>query len=388
MKKISLLLGTLLLITSLAACGLEGEMDNGASGGPNSDLPGSTVKESTIPETPAAITALKFTNQEPVTLEIDSNKTLQLYATSTGYQMGFDAFCFISSDPSVLEVSVSNVLSTAISGKAVPKSPGVVDVFCSTADGKIKSDPIQVKVIQNTEHYTDDLSTCTVDAIKISSENIWLKSGTTSKMITGTYEAIFPQDGRFIEWVSSDPSVVEIKPKVFTDHDFIVKSYTPPISATLLIHKDGQAQIYAQTKGGKVKSEPIMLTVGNQYNPEQIAKTDVENYIKEHLKYPSITNRELAERKEAYINNYFHPWEDQKNYTYKDHTEYSKVTINNLNVSETLVTADGKIQTFNASGTPTNCTFKIQLQYQSDFKSYEVKSEQYSSPELIVKEID
>lgn len=374
-----------LLCISLAGCGGGGAWEQTESA---QSLP---AGETAAPKTPEVITALKFISpSKPVVMEIDKGETLKLSAQSAGYQSGFKAFYFYSSDPSVLEAEVDQVLMTAISGAAIPKKPGVVDLFCATADGKLVSEPIQVKVVQNMEQYDADKHSSTITKIDLKqTDNIWLKSGSTSYLIAGvSYEALFPQDYRFIEFMSSDPSVATVALDERTENTLRYYQTNPPLTAKITIHKDGQAQIYAQTKDGKIKSEPVMLMVGNQYNAEQIARTDVEKYVFERLKYPRITSRELQEGKDAYVNNHFFPWQDKKTYTYKDHTEYSKVTIRNLKTDGRLVNADGGISTFNASGIPVNCTFKLQLQYQEDWKQYQVKSAVFSDPDLIVKSLD
>lgn len=374
-----------MLCAGLAGCGGGDNWDQTVGGQSLS------AEESTVPKTPEEITALKFLNpSKPVVLEIDQGETLNLSAQTTGYQSEFKAFQFYSSDPSVLEAKVNTVIITSISGVATPKKPGVVDLFCATADGKIVSEPIQVKVVQNLEQYDADEHSSTITKIDLKKTgNIWLKSGSKSHLMTGVaYEAIFTQDYRYIEFVSSDPSVATIELDGNTENMLRYYQTPPPLTAKITIHKDGQAQIHAQTKDGKVKSEPVMLLVGNQYNTEQIARTDIEKYIREHLKYPRITSRELKDSQDAYINNHFFPWQNKKTYTYKDHTEYSNVTISNLKTDGRLVTADGKISTFNASGTPVNCAFRIQLQYQEDWTNYRVKSVTYSDPELMTKKLD
>lgn len=152
-----------------------------------------------------------------------------------------DDVVFVSSDESIVTVSLSSATYSNVYYKIEAIAAGTATVHAETSDGIVKSEEITVTVLSNK-----------ITGIKFSNkEALNLEVGATKDgYVDVDYDGNFTEND--IIFVSSDESVVTIALDIsgYSKVHYDIKA----ISA-------GTAAVYAQSADGTVKSDEIMVTV-------------------------------------------------------------------------------------------------------------------------------
>lgn len=326
------------------------------------------------------VASIDFQRPAALLLELDNSKSVKLIAKCSGSaSLSAEDFQWVSTNPDVLAVAMDDTFVNLVKGVATPKEPGLAEVYCQSADGKVQSQPQLFKVVQSKQEVAADEDSCTVTALQFAdSEARWFSSDTAgrSASVTLQYEAAFREDYPYIQLESSHPEVAAAS---------LPQKPVPLLSGTgyrlsveLQILQDGETEITARTPGGEVVSIPLKIVVGNSYNPASIAKSDLNAYLLSHVHYPSKGEYVVKGARPSYIR------KDHLVLRYRYVGQGSSVTFTDFAVGEDgRVLADGYISTFNESGQAARCVFSLEVQYSEDWKDYDILKEEYSDPDLV-----
>lgn len=325
------------------------------------------------PEVPNDIVSIELKLLNNI-YELDAQYRHNISAKYKNYSAKYKDFKWLSSNPDILEVTMPNAYCGYIQGELVLKKTGIVEIICQTADGKVKSDPVLIKVVKDKNAKNDNSSVHAISKLELSkTEDIWMKTSEKYNEVSIYVNCVSPfkDDNQFVEWVSSEPAVATIEGKEMK-YSFQSTSY-----AEILPKSEGKTTIYAQTKDGKVISNKIVVIVGNQYNPEEVVKSDMREYIISRLKYPTKTEREATGVHQSYF------FRSTSIY-HSNHVTDSEVTYKQVKIEPSgIISVTGAVKTFTQFSTDIACDFKLQVKYDNTWKTYQVISEQYAVPELI-----
>ena len=224
MKKITLFILSLALMLSLSACG-----EKSTTGITNFDV--KDISDETF----------------------YSGVTVDDLSVNVNYTDDFDAsdVNVVIDDPSVISIefrtSVNWLFDTYIDYEITGLKEGTTSFYFETSDGVIKSDEIEITVLQNVKSimFTD------TSEFTLSIE----QNGATKFFEIEAYNEI-EDPKEVIEYVSENPNVVTLEYAEVIPY-LIDASYACDITPVGL----GETYIYLQTKDGKIQSEKIKITV-------------------------------------------------------------------------------------------------------------------------------
>ena len=242
MKKIILFVLSLALILSLSACGEK------------------------------SITGITNFDVKDISDEIFySGVTVDDLSVNENYTDDFDAsdINVVIDDPSVISIefstSVNWLFDTYIDYEITGLKEGTTSFYFETSDGVIKSDEIEITVLQNVKSimFTD------TSEFTLSVE----QNGATKFFEIEAHNEI-EDPKEIIEYVSENPNVVTLEYAEVIPY-LIDASYACDITPVGL----GETYIYLQTKDGKIQSEKIKITVEESKIEETVIEdeTPIDN---------------------------------------------------------------------------------------------------------------
>jgi len=345
----------------------------------------SSSAASSLSVVPCAITKLKLALDDDIYIQPGKPcyETMIVEYESTNKD-DYKNIVWVSSDPNVAQIQNSAHTSDSLYGKIVLNGEGSTYLYAQTADGSITSDKIIFACGKKEEGkcYIHDLKAYTIEGLVSSVDVFYIKQGTDNlnKRLIVEYKSPYEDDYNNIIWVSSNPEIATVSPGNKDAGNFM--------DCNISIISTGKIDVYAQTKDGTVVSNKIHLEIGNVYNKQNVIRDDMIEYVFDRLKYNMIIYVNKRNMRPAYyaFREYFM---DSKLYKYFPDIKISKVYIDDVVISEdNSADITGHAITFTEGCMGVTCNFKIKLQYNEDFTSYQVISEKYDMPEVIRDKLD
>ena len=318
---------------------------------------------------------------------------------------------WMSSDPEAFSVSRGFTIGKidGIPLEVKRSKNGIYEIWAQTSDGSVKSQTITIVIgsqAMETIVFTEADIQKAMDSLTsidfLFPEEIFVFSGQTFTQAPTlflrqggrNYYKGYVRPDKLVHWISTNEAVATVVGKAYNAFD-----YYNLYEMNVTLHKEGIAEIYAETLDGRLQSEKFAIIYGNKNNKKGVVVYDVGKYVLSRLKYPTKTTTKIAyERDPFWWENTFmmdkdtawwkEEYKSRRVYTYKNDVDSSYVEVDTVEISNLNVTVKGTIQTFSSGGTDTVCGFILKLKYNNDFTKATVTSEKYDVPEVIRDRLD